>query len=357
MPQTAAPSFARLLAPAAFFASALAFAAPAPSPVLLPPSFAGWTQESTVTAIPAPADAAVLQEYGLAQSSTSIYTSGSQRLTVRALRFADATGAYGAFTFYREPGMHAEKIGHDGAATGDHYLFWSGATVLDATFARPSPDEKTDEKTALAALADQIPQAGGAAGIPPSLPRYLPPAQLNADTIRYAIGPAAYARNGGQLPAGAIDFSQETEVVTAQYGPAGSQATLTLLLYPTPQIAGAHLKTIDTLAKSSGISTKRSGPLVAIVSGHLSPQKVQQLLSAVHFEDYVTINHPEGYVPEGAKLYRLLLGITVLMVVLMSAALLLGLFLGGGRALYRVVRGKPVSTVSEEEFISLHLGS
>jgi hypothetical protein len=269
------------------------------------------------------------------------------------MRFADATGAYGAFTFYREPGMHAEKIGHDGAAAGDHYLFWAGTTVLDATFARPSPDEKT----ALAALADQIPQVGGAAGIPPSLPRYLPTAQLDAETVRYVIGPVAYARNGGQLPVSGIDFSQETEVVTAQYGPAGSQATLTLLLYPTPQIAGAHLKTIDTLAKSSGISTKRSGPLVAIVSGNFSPQKVQQLLSAVHFEDYVTINHPEGYVPEGAKLYRLLLGITVLMVVLMSAALLLGLFLGGGRALYRVVRGKPVSTVSEEEFISLHLGS
>jgi hypothetical protein len=352
MPQTAAPSFARLIAPAAFLASALAFAAPAPSTVVLPPSFAGWTQVSAVTAVPAPGDAAVLHEYGLAQSSTATYTSGSQHLTVRALRFADATGAYGAFTFYREPGMHAEKIGHDGAATGDHYLFWTGTTVFDATFARPSPDEKT----ALAALADQIPQVGGAAGIPPSLPHYLPPSQLDAATVRYAIGPAAYARNGGQLPASAIDFGQDTEVVTAQYGPANAQATLTLLLYPTPQIAGAHLKAIDPLAKSSGMSTKRSGPLVAIVGGNFPPQKVQQLLGAVHFDDFVTINHPEGYVPEGAKLYRLLVGITVLVVILMSAALLLGLFLGGGRALYRVVRGKPVSAVSEEEFISLHLG-
>ena len=50
------------------------------------------------------------------------------------------------------------------------------------------------------------------------------------------------------------------------------------------------------------------------------------------------------------------MGITMLVVVLVSAALLLGLFLGGGRALVRILRGKPVSTVSEEEFISLHLG-
>jgi hypothetical protein len=38
-----------------------------------------------------------------------------------------------------------------------------------------------------------------------------------------------------------------------------------------------------------------------------------------------------------------------------SAAILLGFFLGGGRALYRIARGKPVSSVYEEEFIRLDL--
>jgi hypothetical protein len=38
-----------------------------------------------------------------------------------------------------------------------------------------------------------------------------------------------------------------------------------------------------------------------------------------------------------------------------SAAVLLGFFLGGGRALYRVARGKPASSVHEVEFIRLHL--
>ena len=38
-----------------------------------------------------------------------------------------------------------------------------------------------------------------------------------------------------------------------------------------------------------------------------------------------------------------------------SAAILLGFFLGGGRALYRMARGKPVSSVYEEEFIHLDL--
>ena len=342
----------RILALAVFVASALAFAAPAPSPPLLPQSFAGWTLIPRKDAPPAPsqADTAVLQEYGLAEHESAIYGNGNSSVFVRGWQFKDATGAFGAFTFYRQPGMRVENIGREGASSSGHYVFWAGTTVVDAIFTRAS----ADEETALAALASQIPQVGGAAGIPPSLPRYLPPAQLDATSVRYAIGPAVWARLGSQLPGSAIDFSQDTEVVTAQYGPAGSQATLTLLLYPTPQIAGAHLKALDTLAKSNGFATKRAGPLVAIVSGN--SRSAQQLLGAVRFSDYVTINHPEGYVPEGAKLYRLLVGITMLVVVLVSAALLLGLFLGGGRALIRILRGKPVSTVTEEEFISLHLG-
>jgi hypothetical protein len=341
----------RILALFALSLSTLAFAAPAPpSAPLLPQAFAGFSQTASSPATINPADAAVLREDGLTQSASATYTSGSRQLTLRAFRFGDATGAYGAFTYLRQPGMHADAIGHEGASSSEHYLFWNGTTVVDATFAQPS----ADEKSALTALAAQIPAVGGAAGIPPSLPHYLPRAQLDSQSVKYAIGPAAYAGMGAPLPASAIDFGLDTEVVTAQYG---AEGRLTLLLYPTPQIAGAHLKAIDALAKSSGFSTRRAGPLVAIVGNSASPQKAQQLLAAVRFNDYVTINHPEGYVPETTKLYRLLRGITMLVVILCGAAFILGLFFGGGRALFRFIRGKPVSTVSEEEFISLHLGS
>jgi hypothetical protein len=337
----------RLPALFALSLSTLAFAAPS-QPPLLPPSFAGFTQTASAPVVPAPADAAVLHEDGLTQSASAAYTSGTRQFLIRAYQFGDATGAYGAFTFFRQPGMHPDAIGREGASTGDHYLFWTGATVIDATFAHPSPDDAS----VLTALAARIPQPGGAARIPPSLPNYLPKAQLDTGSVKYAIGPAAYAQFGAPLPASAIDFGPDTEVVTAQYG---AEGRLTLLLYPTPQIAGAHLKGLDDLAGSSGFLTKREGPLVAVISNSASPEKAKRLLAAVHFNDAVTINHPEGYVPETVKLYRLLMGVTMLVVILVSAAVILGLFFGGGRALVRRLRGKPVSTLSEEEFISLHL--
>jgi hypothetical protein len=45
----------------------------------------------------------------------------------------------------------------------------------------------------------------------------------------------------------------------------------------------------------------------------------------------------------------------VLVLIGCAAAILLGFFLGGGRALYRIARGKPVSSVFDEEFIRLNL--
>lgn len=340
----------RLLACAALLLSTVALAAPQPPAApLLPQAFAGWTRGSAPAAENANAD--VLHEYGLQQSAAASYASGSNHLSVHAWRFADATGAYGAFTFYRQPAMHEANIGRGGAVAADHYLFWTGTTVVDAAFAHSS----TEENAAITALAADIPQASGPEGIPPSLPHYLPAAGLNPSSVRYAIGPAAYTQSGGVLPPNLIDFSQDAEAITANYGPAAAPATLTLIIYPTPQIAGGHLQAIDQLAKSSGFTTKRIGPLVAVVSGKVPEAKAQQLLAQIRFNDYVTINHPEGYVPESAKVARLLLGIATLTGVLIGAALLLALFLGGGRALVRLMRGKPASSVSEEEFISLHL--
>ena len=127
----------RILALSALFVSTLAFAASAPGsapqpPALLPQAFAGWTLAPAKEATPGPSpeEAAILQEYGLAQRQTGSYAKGNSDLIVRAWQFKDATGAYGAFTYIRQAGMHPETLGHEGASAGDHFVFWNGATVM-----------------------------------------------------------------------------------------------------------------------------------------------------------------------------------------------------------------------------------
>jgi hypothetical protein len=63
----------------------------------------------------------------------------------------------------------------------------------------------------------------------------------------------------------------------------------------------------------------------------------------------------QGRDNEIVKTSRFLMGLAMLVIIGCSAAILLGFFLGGGRALYRVARGKPVSAMYDVEFIRLHL--
>jgi hypothetical protein len=64
---------------------------------------------------------------------------------------------------------------------------------------------------------------------------------------------------------------------------------------------------------------------------------------------------PQPTMSEAMMTGKLLLGITFLVIILCSASILLAFFLGGFRALYRIARGKPASSVFDEEFISLNL--
>jgi hypothetical protein len=93
---------------------------------------------------------------------------------------------------------------------------------------------------------------------------------------------------------------------------------------------------------------------VILVSGDAIPDESHKLIEMVHYEaDLTAIPQPTD--SEIKKTARLLFGIAAMVIVGGSAALLLGFFLGGGRALYRIMRGKPASSVFDEEFISINL--
>ncbi|MGC2163883.1 MAG: DUF6599 family protein [Silvibacterium sp.] len=361
---------------ACFFAFAALCFAQTPSPVsknapaqqrLLPASFSGWVEvgaakTGTTPAAIDQANADALNEYGLKEFAESTYRYGDTQASIRAMRFTDATGAYGAFTYYRRPGMKPEAIGNSGAGDASEVVFWSGVILVDAIFEHPVENGER----ALKALAAKLPPAGGSDAVAPTLPDYLPPNTLEKATVRYAIGPTAYARGGGVLPPDAIDFSREAEAVTAHYAAQGGQGTLTLIEYPTPQLAVRTEKALDALLKgqlpatlqqgnAAALGVHRSGPIVAVTSGNFSSAEAQALLAQVKYQAEVTWNRGTGSTSEVKNAASMLLGIAYLTGVVAACALLLGIFLGGGRALWRIMHGKPASVLYEEDFISLNL--
>jgi hypothetical protein len=339
---------------------------------MLPQEFAGWVADGapkkvTDPALADPANTAALKEYDFTDAALASYKHGSETLNLRALRFLDASGAYGAYSFYRQNGRPKEEIGAGAISDHNRVLFWLGNTVVDANFSHIGVMSGAE----LRELASQLPVPAGTKALTPPVLGNLPKDNLDGQTTHYAVGPAGYAGAGGVLPPELVGFDRGAEAVTANYALRSGPATLTIIDYPTPQMAAAQETAIRAYLKAgskaqpawpkplvesdqASLEVRRSGPLVAIVSGDAIPEESHKLLATVNFDTELT-SVPQPMESEVAKTGKLLLGITVLVLIGCAAAILLGFFLGGGRALYRIARGKPVSSVFDTEFIRLNL--
>ena len=304
------------------------------------------------------ADAPVMTEDGLRRFARSVYAATNEKNalpqgSVAVYKFVDASGAVAAFDYFRRPGMRPEKVGDGAVSNGDELLLRSGANVVVGHF-------KLDHAAMLALtkeLIDHLPKVGGPAATAPPLLELLPAKGLDADSLRYALGPMGYQAMGGVLPAEIVGFEKSAETVTAKYKGGG---VLTLLLYPTPEIAGEHERAIESLSRqrrapAGTVKMRREGTLLVLTSGAWTEDEAQKTVDGIHLRSEVTWNKPVplDYETEVRKTFSLLVSITIFCCLAFLAAIVLALFLGGGRAMIRVMQGKPAAT--EPEFLHIDL--
>lgn len=348
--------------------------APATPQSILPETFAGWQLTGTPAQSTNPmaadaGDVVPLQEYGFTRYETARYTRDDGTLNVKAMEFGDATGAYGAFTFYRRPTMSAIDIGSGGAFDGKRVLFWNGMILVDATFEHITPMSASE----LRDLVTQLPQPVGNQGTLPTLPRYLPTPHLLPETVRYAIGPQSYRMSGGVLPPGLVDFGRSAEVVTAEYNALGGTGTLTIINYPDSDIAIDREHAIQAYVASHGsaqypwtpaltnsnpaaIQWRRSGPLLAVSSGSYSSGAANELLQRVHYEVIMTMSHARQRFSDPRLVAQIILDVALLVGIFALIAIVLGVFLSAGRAAWQRSRNKSGLPEDEySEFIRLNL--
>ena len=309
-------------------------------PGLLPAEFAGWkkalpSQVSREAAAAEPAHAAVLRELGFTNFEAATYTRDERKLEVRAARFADATGAYGAFTFYQQPQMQAESIGDQGFSSGLQVLFYRGNVLVEV---------KLDRLTAMSAaelrrLAAALPLPGPNAARAPNLLNYLPAEALERNSGRYIAGPAGLAAVEAPLPASVVDFSRNPEIALGSYQTRQGRASLMLIAYPTPQIAAERLRAVagyrppaeGTPGDGLALLAKRTGPLVAVVAGVVSPAEAKSLLDQVNYDADVTWD--ERVYNARDNIGNLVIGVFTLIGVLLLFTLVAGISFGGLRIL------------------------
>jgi hypothetical protein len=345
-----------------FLFAALALGTPDTS--MLPGSFSGWQQDSSSlhrSNDPFTADTTngpVLKEYGFHDLETATYTrEGGRKLTIKAARFNDATGAYGAFTFYRSPEMFAEAIGDMAVVSnGNRVLFFKGNILIDAAFDRVTAMSAAELRN----LASELPSPSPNISHVPDLPRYLPRQLLVANSAKYVIGPLAYEHLQPIIPPSAVDFGRSAEVALGNYKTSDGTGTLTLIYYPTPQIATTQLRAFEQLhpagaSDSQSFEVKRTGPIVAIASGPISHGDAKDLLASVNYEAEVTYNEPT-FLSKRDNIGNLIIGIFTLIGVILMLALVLGVGFGGFRLLMKKLYPHKVFDRDEDVgFISLNL--
>ena len=345
-----------------------------PSVPLLPAKFGQWTKTETVGATPGYALANLspqaLAECGEKQSKVAEYARSGRVVHVEAIQFGDRTGAYSAFTLAEQAGaaltgktltgltvgkgLEAYKAVGATPNGGGALLLMVGKTVALANFAGGATEA---DAHALEPLVEAMPKAFGNSAQAPLLPTLVSVKGLVAGSLRYALGPVSYAAEGGALPAASVGWDKEPEAVTAQYDDERGRETLTLLLYPTPTIAQNEAKAMASELpdlKGGSARVQQKGTLLMLATGSFAGDAAQQMLAGIHLSE-MTFNqdvHPPFKVV-AAQTFTLLENIAILSGVLGAGAVLLGLFLGFGRAWIRVLRGKPAAV--EVEFLSLHL--
>jgi hypothetical protein len=342
-----------------------------PAPSILPKQFAGWqiegaAQASKNAAAADPTNAALLKEYGFTDLESATYKSDDGRtLKIRAARFADASGAFGAYSFYLQPEMAREEIGDQGASLNQRVLFYRGHIMVEAVFSRLS----VMSAAGLRELAGVLPRPNGnAANLPPIL-AFMPHHGYQTNTEKYAEGPLALGAITSPVPSDLVDFSASAEVVLGQYSTPGGEATLMLIQYPNPTLAAEHLRRINAAYHATppqaGVAAvenvgpffdKRTGPIIAIVAGPLPQSDAQTLLGAVNYEASVTWNE-NTYFDKKNNIANLLVNIILLCIIGAAICLAAGVAFGGARILLRrYFPGLIFGRDDHTEFISLDIG-
>jgi hypothetical protein len=333
---------------------------------ILPKEFSGWNllgrmQSSRDPAAADPVNAAVIKEYGFNGLNSAVYSrDDGRKLTVKAARFQDASGAYGAFTYYKIPQMQNEKIGDQGASFNERVLFYRGNILIDAQFERLSAMSAAELRDLAAELS---PPPANASGLP-GLPAYLPPENYEKNTAKYIVGPAALEKLGAPISAQLVDFNAGAEVVLGDYNTPGGAARLLLVSYPTPQIAMEHLRRIDSAKQQTAqgpatldpVTTfdKRTGPIIAVISGPISQGEAKSLLASVNYEADVTWNE-NTYLARRNDPANFIVNVIYLCAIIGGFAIISGVAFGGIRILTKRFFPDRLFDSPEMGLISLHL--
>jgi len=287
-------------------------------------------------------DGKLISDVGFIRYERADY-SGTTPLSIEVFTLLDSYAAYSLVTLLRENHIRTGPPG-DVFTIGDESLLFVHGRIFVRISGKGTPGELL-EKTAEAVSS----KTAASSGELPRLAEYFPSAGYDADTLRYFPSAAVYKTWAGVKTPEYIRADYDMEIAVARYFTGNHSGTVSIMKFPTPELAEAYQ---DDIALSMtevpfGISiyTRSVGPLVAILEGDFDHVSASRLLSALKFS--YSMHWVYGEENAAAVIWGVpgvvltaVAASLIFSAIAISASVLFGLALGGGRYAFRRYKEK-----------------
>jgi len=201
-------------------------------------------------------------------------------LKIEIMTFADPRESYSAFTFLSGTALKKGPPG-DFFESSAEILSFSAGNCLVRIHAQANQNLAA---RVASSIANRI---GRKAPNPPALIRHLPLENCDASSIRYFLAPPALARLGAPVAGTPLLVPAEVEAAQARYAAQGESGAITLLSFPTTQLADEFYDAGPLYAsapKTGFLYTRKTGPIIGILEGNFSAGSADKILSSIKFE-------------------------------------------------------------------------
>jgi hypothetical protein len=227
-------------------------------------------------------DGRLVSDVGFDKYATRVYSAGdSGSLSIEILTLQDSRAAYSLLTLLGHTGIQEGLPGDFFTKLPDGLLFSHGRHWARIQGKRISED--LVRRVAIS-VSNRL---GPKQSKPPSLVSHLPKTGFDASTLRYYPGTKAYKDYSGVFGGPRLRLSSDMEIAHARYSTNSVTGTLTLLSFPTAEIAEDYFAILSAPGTSdrTGNKTylKRAGPIVGILDGSYDPGSAKKLLDSIQF--------------------------------------------------------------------------
>jgi hypothetical protein len=227
-------------------------------------------------------DGRLFKDVGFVRYAGRTYAIGaSGSLSIEVVSLRDSRAAYSLLTLLRNAGIQAGPPGNFFTIADDGIRF---AKRKEWVRIRASGSHEDLLKRIAVSVSDRLGQSGQ--GIP-SLVSHLPKLGFDSSSIRYFPDLKSFKTYTGKTGGAIISLNTDMEIVQANYSLENRTGSLSLMIFPTAQVAEACFEEL-TFSKSAEnndntLYGRRVGPIVALLEGSIDPGSADKILSSIKY--------------------------------------------------------------------------